>query len=650
MKRNFSTILFMPLLLTFAACSSDKPKPPSEATDAGTTVDGDGGSIDSGEDAGAAPVAACSHDQGGAANHGCEPGFVCNLATDPPSCVKGTSCQSNDDCKSCAFDVTAPGDPVADCGHGFRVNSWCDPNHGNVCTRSLADCEPCKTDADCGLLNLSIVPVTPMRCLAYPDGKHFCGSPATASCPKGFEKKAMQVNGKEEIYCVQPSGCPDEPTFCAADPKNASPLTGQIATNSACEGQDKLHCTTNNMPGKTGTCLPSCQSNDDCPANAPRCDLDQGICREGCVKGSCAEGYVCNLNGKCSSPCENNESCEERYGENSYCNGATGNTPPRYYKDLADHKSCQKLGCETDRECGEAGKVCDKTQTVPICVDGCYTNKNCLDGEVCRAGDQGNYDITACRNLPPLSSDAVGVCCNPGCMNRHTDCPQDNNSTVLQMWCCGEPGSPFEDESSCTMLTAKGTEKAIGGQCFDVNYEGHTQPFCELCDAKTTCDSGSWDHGKVTDSRFNNGAPFKEQEFCRSISKQSYLCAVTCNPNPENGDTGCPSSTPCTAVQYGCMQDAHCGSNGSACVGAQPDADPPVMGRCSCTQDSHCTDRPARLTDGFELPPSGVIERPRCSAATPGATGVCIAGHNCKAAYFDPKSPNYDAVCAEKLR
>ena len=199
----------MPLALGLAACSDD------EGTDAGVDAGVDAGMPDTGlpPDSGVEPDAGpmpCLYDQGGEANRGCEPGFVCNLAMDPAQCVPGNACTTDADCDRCSS-LQNP----EDCGHGLALTAFCDANHGNVCTRSRAPCEPCDTDRDCGRSD-PVLGGAANTCVDYGDGDKFCGRPCNLGCPAGFECS--------NDACVRTAGCAEEPTIC--------PISDRPSTNS----------------------------------------------------------------------------------------------------------------------------------------------------------------------------------------------------------------------------------------------------------------------------------------------------------------------------------------------------------------------------------------------------------------------------------
>jgi hypothetical protein len=623
MRRTKLNPLFaLPLVLGLAACPSE------ESTDAGVDAGfPDTGAPDTGivdvpdsgvPDTGPLP---CLRDQGGVDNRGCDPGEVCNLAMDPPQCVPGHACTNDDECNACSALQNA-----IECGHGFHLTAFYDTNHGNVCTRARAPCEPCEEDRECGKQD-AIVGGAQNACVDYGDGDKFCGRPCSLGCPQGF-----QCQGES---CVRTAGCPEDVVVCPESPNPGVDCVGtdQICPGVECPDTGGAKCSTNDLPGALGTCIGFCSSNDDCPAALPICNLTNGICISGCSKDSCPAGQVCHVDGFCAPPCAANEDCtgNDRYGEGTYCNIAV-QPPPRYYKDYRDANSCAPLGCERPVDCAAAELVCDRTLAVPECVDGCFDTSDCRPGNVCKRGDQSQtYTREQCRaleNIPDGNTAEIGACCYPGCLDRVLQCG-------IGEFCCGAPGSPYEDPSTCLTLTSTGTQRAAPGLCFE---HGAPAPWCLQCEDNSACNSG-WAGGfnvdtDQTGAPINGGQPFQEQELCITVGigmGQVNMCSVTCNPKVE--DTGCPGRWPCTPLYYQCFQDADCG--GLECIGEDTTTNPPRPGRCKCGQNGNqelpC---PGTLSSGQE------ITYPRC---VPFADDmVCVGTYYCA----PPSDPSgYATAC-----
>src|SRR5687767_7501885 len=164
----------------------------------------------------------CQRDQGGPDNRGCNPGEVCNLAMDPPMCVPGRACTMDSECNTCS-DLVSP----EDCGHGYHLTAWCDPEHGNVCTRSRAPCEPCTDNADCGRVHPIFGGTN--QCLDY-DGEMFCGRPCAQGCPDGF-----QCDGPTN-QCKRLAGCAEDPVICELDPAGGAGC-GRMSPSQICPGE-----------------------------------------------------------------------------------------------------------------------------------------------------------------------------------------------------------------------------------------------------------------------------------------------------------------------------------------------------------------------------------------------------------------------------
>jgi hypothetical protein len=228
------------------------------------------------------------------------------------------------------------------------------------------------------------------------------------------------------------------------------------------------------------------------------------------------------------------------------------------------------------------------------------------------------------------------IACRSGCTNRVLQCG-------FHEWCCGEVGSPYEDAGSCGMI---GDRQAEAGECFTI---AQPDPFCVRCeDEQTACDSGSlgWNHGLNADPEIDGGVPFREAERCFAIEQDTSgnitkaLCGVTCNPDSEAGDNGCPRLWSCNPGWFLCFRDEHCGA-ALACVGADPDATPPRPGRCACEESIEC---PAQRLESFEdnTPTYVSVQRPRCVVNEGGS--YCLDNYNCAP---PPFSVGYPATCTE---
>ncbi|MBK8013582.1 MAG: hypothetical protein IPK13_19790 [Deltaproteobacteria bacterium] len=584
-----------------------------EASDASVNADADAvAAVDAEADDGGAPDAfdagppdsgppPCRHDQGGRWAYGCPEGEVCNVQTG--ECGPGEPCSTDQSCDKCS-DFVSP----ADCGHGFHLTAWCDPEHGGTCTRSRAPCEPCEEDTDCGRMHPDFGG-TQIRCVTYPDAKRYCATPSRLGCPDGFVANA-------EGLCMRSEGCADEPIVCpAATPAQNCPGNDQICPGAACPDIEGAFCTTNDQPGILGLCMGACQTDADCPDDLPTCNPKNGLCIAGCTKDSCPAGRVCHLDGFCALPCASNEDCtaNPRYGDGTYCN-RPNQPPPRIFKGHRDENACAPLGCEIPEDCPAPGLVCDATRAPPACVEGCYAADDCLAGEVCRQGTPGEYSRAECRALPEKTDEsAVGACCNPGCTNRVLQCG-------LHEFCCGEVDSPYEDPSACLDVSAG--VQAQPGECFPMA----TPPWCQRCTGAMPeegqppeCNSG-WTAGYNVDPAINGGQPFQEQEFCYGIAEEVGVCSVTCNPEASDSNHQCPRGWICAPTFLPCTTDDDCG--GLSCVGADPENG--VAGRCRCGEGGVPSQTCPDTYPAFPV----AIEHPRCLPG-PQAQMFCGSGFNC---------------------
>ncbi len=640
-------LLCLPLALT-VSCTGNG----DDDTGDDTPTPRDGGIVerDAGPPRDAGPrdggLLPCIFDQGGYDNRGCPSGMVCNLEMDPPACVAGKACSTDSDCDACSDLNPANRE---ECGHGFSLTAWCDPNHGNVCTRSRAPCEPCETDAECGRRHPVLANGAPNVCVEFvPGGDKFCTRSAP-NCPDGFTVDT------ETNLCTRAAGCAPLPTVCPANPVMQSCGNGQICEGETCPDTGGARCSTNNEPGVLGTCIGFCTQDSDCPEATPICNKGNGICISGCTPGSCPDTQVCHLDGFCAPRCEADTDCTGNpdYGEQTYCN-LPGRPQPTLFKTYRDPNSCAPLGCERSQEdCwgGTKERVCDPTQAPPRCVDGCYRDEDdenpelsdCRSGRICRSGPQGSYTREQCRALPDKTNEAeIGVCCDPGCRDRNLQC------VGFGKFCCAEPDSPYEDDSTCLTLTSTDTVVAQPGECFE---HPAPAPFCTQCNVEgfEECNSG-WTAGFNTDPNFNGGMPFQEQEFCTTIATNMgmppsiAICTVTCDPKKE--DTGCPSRWSCTALRPGCLSNADCNEGddmgGLECIGEDTSTNPPTEGVCKCGEDLvqtvACPNTYPRVGMGMIE-----IERPRCEPFSDDM--VCVGTYTCQPPGTDLDGTGYPAAC-----
>ncbi len=622
MRRNHLPTLALLCSVALVACNDDKnPTPPVNGGGGDAGVVADVGPSDSGEHPDAEPLP-CTQDQE------CSDGEVCNIAMNPAECVPGKQCASDGDCERC---YVLGGGGEEDCNHGFNVRAYCGTERGNVCTRMLAPCETCTDDKQCGNIH-PIAGGANNACVDYADGSKRCARSSTGGCPQGF----VNDNGN----CVSPGSCPDRPAFC---PEGAMgrPCTGtdQICPGATCPGTMGARCSNNDTPGATGICMHFCNDNSDCPADLPICNATTGICIPGCTKDGCAGGKTCHADGFCGDPCMDNAYCEMEFGADYYCNKG-GQPPPRYVKGYHDLNSCQELGCERAVDCGDPGVICDKTQSPPECVTGCYQSTDCSANKQCKTpgagGPQMSYSRAECRALPLHPDDGtIGVCCDPGCTNRNFDCG-------INEFCCGEADSAYVDPASCGTITSTGALMAEPGQCFDIAPRPFS-PFCVQCQANADCDS-QWMFGFNVDANVNGGQPFQEQEWCQGVAMGLGMCSVSCNPSlPENGNIGCPRGWNCTPYTPPCFSDADC--SGLTCVGANTGTMPPTPGACQCgdngTASSQCP---------MVYPNLDTVENPRCVELGANGEMFCIASYHCAPPQLSMDAmgrPNYPLACLQ---
>jgi hypothetical protein len=518
--------LALALMLGAAACPDDSDDPPGPGSgngdmDMGPADTGDPGDMGPGDGSVGEDMmmsGPCYLNITTEPEHGCPSGEVCNLITG--ECVEGTPCTEQRDCDGCAALILSDAD---DCGHGAHVAAVCSEDHGNVCVRSRANCEPCETDADCGLMAAEAGFLSRDRqiaCVQYEDGNSYCAHPAQQGCPRGYE-------ANQDRRCVNPRGCEDL-FFCdvvdtdedgvADENVDCDTILETQCFDEVCEGSGGLRCTGLGIVGVVEVCADYCKNDQDCiqkNPDLPFCERTTGVCKSGCTPGQCDVGQVCNADGNCGAPCEEDADCDEiedPAGLGTYCNLIGRDQLPRKFKDYHDANSCQQLGCELgpgeniNRDC-DPGEACDPFQApFPDCVPGCYRGGPFVAGGDCQSsGELGSTAVCVdaqagdvqskqnCRNAPFLGDEnreVLGSCCDPGCLTRGGQCGPNR-------FCCGEvdlvrieegkfPAGPFGYTESgstpeqCTTLVADQPDsgQAGPGDCF----EPANQPFCQTCD------------------------------------------------------------------------------------------------------------------------------------------------------------------------
>ena len=237
-------------------------------------------------------------------NEGCPSGLVCGHGTNgataciPPCADAGPMACNPGVCKV----FTSDGGSYSECDHTTcTTDSDCIVDGGGVCNLSefssfqcmacRSDGGGCTTPGDVCDSN-SPVPYCQLNCFTNPDAcppGTFCG--AGGICMPGCQSSSdcggaapvcNTAQGGGCVACLTGADCPDFAPGCASYYE-----CGYCADNSVCAGQ---HCS-------EGVC--SCQSDSECPADAPICiGLDGGtsglppLC--GCTDSSqCQTGYVC---------------------------------------------------------------------------------------------------------------------------------------------------------------------------------------------------------------------------------------------------------------------------------------------------------------------------------------------------------------------
>ena len=336
-------------------------------------------------------------------------------------------------------------------------------------------------------------------------------------------------------------------------------------------------------------CVPlpcgGCDSDQVCVSNA--CVPAQGAPCPSASVGGCPEGYTCNSNNVCSTPCTLDSDCamglvcDSDLGTcaqcvyDSSCTTVTG-------KPRCDPTSGNCVACLQPVDC-TSGSFCDTTSHT--CVMGCEVNGDCNLSE-------GEYCLGATATTP-------GKCVQCTVATQATDCPvaaQACNANGRCVVCTSD--------SFCTVL-----------------------PRCDL--ATNTCveclpadnDAGS-DCGYTG---LGTHDPHNEM-VCDPVGLD---CVAGCT---SDANCGCPID-PGTHKQTSCIREysqEHC--DPARTHSADVAADAGTEGGCvECTQDSHCfckvsgnlgsTDPSTGLSCAM-WPGGGTLDGARCVA------DACVVGCN----------------------
>ncbi len=326
-----------------------------------------------------------------------------------------------------------------------------------------------------------------------------------------------------------------------------------------------------------GECVPytsepggPCESDRNCPPQAPICDLDASVCRPCISDEECGSGRACD-EGVCRSAPDECEDSTDCFGDSRpYCH--------------PEKKRC--VACTVDAHCHAVGQVCDWD------TGECRTPVYCASDDDCAGTERPRCDpawarCVVCLEDEDCDSDEGEVCdpaaraCKPA-----SRCESDDD-------CAHDPTAP-----KCDIFTGE----CVG--CFDDEdcIEGTTR----ACDPETnTCYGGipcssPWDCVDSTlsrcDTRIGYCVVCMDSSDCDApgaiCDRETRSCLP---PRPCRSDTDCSEGIKRCDLASGfcveCLSSDDCDHAAEVCVAGSCNAGPPEDGRpgSPCRQASDCS-------------------------------------------------------------
>jgi len=328
----------------------------------------------------------------------CPSGWLCQSQCDAGGATPGDSDFAAPPCES----VCVPqGGTCADTGEVCLAGETCVNECYTVCPDcACAEGQPC----DCGLCyddcRSACVPTQggcdPNTC---PTGTH-CGCPDWGPTP---------ANGL--VYCEEKCIDDQPPTECWVDGDCGTDqycAPSDCTMPAPCDDPSGENCFADRpAPGCAGTCQPrqreyDCKTDENCVSP----DGQQGFCKlemcEGFAVPCSSDDPNCGMPpppvcyGYCTyettvscdpnaDTCPRGTHCEETGG----CGGSGGSSGADFMPCFIDYQCVpDQLACETDCDCNggtvcNAG-VCERMGRINLCVNGCTSDSECLDGNYCK--------------------------------------------------------------------------------------------------------------------------------------------------------------------------------------------------------------------------------------------------------------------------
>lgn len=377
-------------------------------------------------------------------------------------------------------------------------------------------------------------------------------------------------------------------------------------------------------------CHARCHGPEDCPTEAPNCDISTGLCVGACPDVACPDPSLpnCSAEGVCVGPCEGPEDCTHPDTPNCGPDGLCF------------------AGCTEAADCPPSLPNCDLVNG--ICFGPCQDAGDCLDPNrpVCDPDTglcQGPCPTVDCPGSLPNCDPFTGLC--RGLCGGPRDCTDPDLPN------CGPDGlcvGPCTDSGDCALPAYPNC--GVDGVCFGP-CGSHTdctlpaEPNCQL-------DASALDAGAC-------GPPCMDSGDCESAAYPNCdptpgLCLPPCTT-----DGDCPAEIwkcdSATGVCFlpECTQDSECNPPTTVCEswhcvpGCTAHADCASADRCDlrdpghlnhcesrdCLSDADCAGAtPVCDTDGLADPDGGGYCEPGCQTYydcrqlgldCDGATGRC---------------------------
>ncbi len=436
----------------------------------------------------------------------CNAGFV---PTDAGACVMGADGGSGADggCGPCSPNASCSGSTcVCDPGY-FEDGGSCAPDESNPCSTDNGGCSPnasCTPDVSGGV---------------------------TCTCDPGYSGDGF-VCTFEDPCSVNNGGCSPNAT-CASN------------------GSGGVTCTCDpGFVGDGGICVSTgCESNVDCPSNAPLCD--NGACVQ------CESSANCGSDKECSS----SQQCVWILG---FC-GETSDCSSLPATALCDTSTNTCVQCLTTSNC-LAGQEC--LENTCLTENPCSTNNGGCSADATCSSTSGQV---TCTCDPGFSGDG-GVCVASSSGQVGDSCTTAGSQGVCQtgLTCTAET-SPFNsttldictDSTSCTADSDCGTSNGLANVCFDGLCLAGCNPSASSC--------GTEGFACWTEIALN---PPELESFCYfNCSADPFGCGYGASCNAEGAcveqsctSSACPTGEVCGAFGLGqnsCVPD--CRLSGNTC-------------------------------------------------------------------------------------